>query len=834
MQSNNAKQKIKEIYVRYLEEYCYDQALSKLPKTFKDLQYRKHLCFEALFQHISVKKSPDYFDIEQSIKNILANGSISENTTSKRNVIFGEPGQGKSFLVNRIALALLHKENDLLSKYTDIVDAEAFPVFIALSDIHKMPNEQILIFQLTLATIDAMNDTSEEWVAKFLYALTCCAFPNGFKNEVSEDDFIQLLSNEKKVFIFDGFDELLDDSLQALILSTIKIMPQEDVILTSRTVDKERFDNYKGLEKCYIGKIEEKDVPIFAKNLFSAIYGDSYKDEYTEVVEQLKKPYFSTYLTLLKNPLSFSMLISSALVDFSLPENKALLYEKYIDQKLSLYKSKDDEDSLGDEIKQFLCYIAFYLLNNRNTSLEFEELLLCIDECCKTVSFQKKISEDRIKEIPNQLLKSGFMYNPFGLGVYGFENSSGSYNPFNPLSSGNYSFNKEHKQILEVLAAKALLAGWVDLETRRYNTVDFLVGKADDSRWREVLILYALMTNEYELKEIIDKLIDGLKNETIKSANEVLFSLVYENANRMGLNYKKKIFSAIFTNSISQRQFEMVIELFEVKNENAKLLIDFIKEEAIASFERKDEMFQYGYAYGMVEISRLIIDKEIDPFCEVERIFLNSDSLVEIYLASQSLVVLSWYLYAGLKFNKKLNDCIANRQLIKMSRECHCRIRDLLMNETDERMFVELSLMFRESALFFWNLKDSELFSDDFFAFLINRLDEQEKDKKYFGIFLSAFPLYKLPDVCLVSDPIKEKILRWLENEIKERDVEELIYRFRIAAITGAITKGDLSDCLKRTMLVYFNNMEDLDSYGPIHMYCKDTFEAIRNRHDIE
>lgn len=777
-------EKTKQLYKGFLDEYLSNEALSKLPQIIYVENFNKRLYFESIFQ-----------------KTIVIKDNPFESSSNKLKILFGNPGEGKSFLLMRIAKALINQEITVLDDYADFVnDTSLYPSFISLnkaSYVTKSTIEELLCY------IETTGDF-EGAFAKLVYYLTSLMLPASFNEKISESDFLKFISEERSnlLFFLDGFDEVFDSNLLNLIFDILNKIDNKNIIISSRTIEKSFLDKKITYSAYYLQEIT--DIELFAKGIFESVYTDDEESKgYKKVISQLKMPYYSYLESLTKNPLTLSLLLSLSFSELRLPENKSDLFEKCIQDFLERYSIKKTENNIGKaDAMKLLSYIAFYMTEHDMLTIKESDLVNALKECYNLLLFRNDLKFEDVFVHLRELLKTGLLEKPFGK---------------------EYRF-AIHRQIQEYFAAHAIKLNCVDAETYyRNNKLDFVCERASDNKWRQPISLYASMISGRDLNNLVIRLLK--KSKEGENVSELLFLLVYDSVIKNDLA-KTDIFSVVFKESISEEQLNKVIDLMQLKSSTSELLEKFIIDEAVASFMKKDKTLQYGYAAGMVSIAKttiydFILNPGNNPFKKIETAFIKGDE-GEIYISTQSLIVLSWIYYANvdIRSNTNIKDIIGIQTHIKMSQECHSCIKQIIIdNKFDKLLLEKIAEACRESALFFFNFNENFLF-DDMRNILIDRLNN-EGYERYIAILLSIFSVDKIPEKCLVNEEIKNLILSALEEDIDKKIKYSAIYRFRTALVTGIISKDDVLNYWKRIQEIYHNYNED--SYGPIKNWYKET-----------
>ena len=288
---------------------------------------------------IAGKDEPlDHYDMVSFIKDKKLNVVLS-----------GTGGSGKSMFTKYLWLSLLEENNGKI------------PIFIELRDLNKITADSLVVYLLQILSTGQAT--------------------------ISKSDFINHLKNGDFVFVFDGFDEVVQskkDTMRTELNILAESYPETKIIVTSRPDNQfASWQSFHVIEIMPLTKgdakelVEKADFSEDSKNLFLKRVLN------TEVYEQHK--------SFLSNPLLTSMMLLTFSYNFDIPDKVHLFYQQAFN---ALYQRHDSYKPGGyqrefhcqlseDDFKKVISYFCLITYSDQKIKFSRDEVLIYLSRSIK-------------------------------------------------------------------------------------------------------------------------------------------------------------------------------------------------------------------------------------------------------------------------------------------------------------------------------------------------------------------------------------------------------------------------------------------------------------------
>lgn len=232
---------------------------------------------------------------------------------------------------------------------------------------------------------------------------------------LSIDDFKQKFRNGKILFIFDGFDELPNGTIEKFNEVYSRVSDRHKIIITSRThyfkykIDEKPSLNPESIDFTGISLKDDYKVKVVYINFFTKDdikkyleknFGESWVAQY----ETINRIYNLSDLS--KRPILLNLIVQT-LSDFSLTTDditQSKLYDTYINKWMNREKRKDVDPKYVSIVMEEL---AFKLFTENKSVITIDELYEIIDRKFRADIRKRKVDID---EINKKIRTASFIY----------------------------------------------------------------------------------------------------------------------------------------------------------------------------------------------------------------------------------------------------------------------------------------------------------------------------------------------------------------------------------------------------------------------------------------
>ncbi|NEO11737.1 MULTISPECIES: HEAT repeat domain-containing protein [unclassified Moorena] len=391
-------------------------------------------------------------------RKFLAEQLLSQSQ-SRRVVILGAPGSGKTTLISYFAVMLAQSNPKVLG-----LDANTdwLPILIRMRDLARHPDQSL---------IDYARGFAEKRIA-------VNTLPVGF--------FEHWLSDGRALILLDGLDEVAEDAKRYDVVSRINnFLGQFDrnrAIITSRPAGYRRdFFRTEDFPHYQIQPFDDQKISAFIDNWYNSRFQD--QSEAQRRKQSLRKVLEDNdrINLLAQNPLLLTIIALIHRYQAALPKERYKLYDKAVETLLTSWDANKELSSdkwltyLGlDDLRRLMEWLAYWIHtqgnvedNDSGTLIDRDELIDQLSQQIKTLKhvqlYQAKEEAKRFVELIRE--RTGLL-NEQGQDCYGFV----------------------HKTFQEYLCAQ-------EINYQADNEGDFEIvlnhigEHLHDSHWREVLLL---------------------------------------------------------------------------------------------------------------------------------------------------------------------------------------------------------------------------------------------------------------------------------------------------------------------------------------------------------
>ena len=692
--------------------------------------------------------------------------------SSRQILIEADPGSGKTTLCKRLVLALLNNDKAFFNKYAQEnkldFDANSIPILLSCKHISEFSNEE-------LETL---------YFEQIIYRICMREMEIHF-SDLCESEFIEVIANTKQnrlCVILDGWDEILKKEKEWLFCERLKEYIENnhniDIVITSRFsyVVPELVNKIS--RRFRICPLLEDDTRKFCQKWYETVLSSNHNrnSNYTFLADQILRSKDPQIISMRKNPLELSLLLTVSKNDGMLPENKAVLFEELV--KLYVFWSTNKNNGLlsSKTIIVFLAYIATYFTKHK--------LMVCSDRTLKNIIKQASseleyaFSEDDYCLEPSRIVKelsnTGILTRTYNGKRYSFSESR----------------RGTHRQLQEYLTAYAILAQYADAEYNAKPAIEILEDKYTEKQWSEVIIFMVLMKNARVRQEIIKSLISKYNENHDFRYSNLLFSFVIKNA-EISTSDKHKIYDSIFKNHITDQQISYIYDFVGGNNKNSSDFVDHINSNYFNSINSGE--IDYAYAYAVIAASKAVQDEQ-SPF-EYAYTILMTDQKAATVAGLQILVIMAWCKYLNIR-NEFASCYLQYKMPAKLINKLKLLLKDKIYGLETLKCLQEMIIAGFATFNDFFELSD------------INnaclKLDNKES-LVYSEVILSLSPLYdsKFQALTTSDSRTKNKYLDRLNNEIENNELEDIVFTFSICLTLGCFSNRGSKEKWKEIREIY-------------------------------
>jgi predicted NACHT family NTPase len=452
--------------------------LYELPKeTLKLLLDRGEITqeeYDLVEQGIEVKRR-EY--LKQPLYPVL---KIVESGTNNKLVFLGDPGSGKSSLLQYIALNWAEK---------DPRDRPLSP----------LP----LLVELRMYAQDKIEKKCQDFLEFFHQGHILCHLNQHTLNfKLMQGDVIAL---------FDGLDEIFEPQLREQILIDIKGFslkyPQVKILITSRWLGyKAESLDHAGFEHFMLQDFEPEQIRDFIQRWHDLVFEEredkTLKQERLQVAIQESK----AIRELAGNPLLLTMM---AILNRTqeLPRHRPKLYERAAQVLLHEWDSESKKGLQDPQLREYTCKIKI-------DTVDKKEILLAVANAMQAGEkglAANLISGEDLKKIVNDYLLSTTIQQREARDLTGLIINQLRYRNFILCCPGGYNFAFVHRTFLEYFCASHFYEQFKRRHIELEELSEEVFGKHwADSSWHEVLrLLIGILSAEFP-SDIAESLINYL------------------------------------------------------------------------------------------------------------------------------------------------------------------------------------------------------------------------------------------------------------------------------------------------------------------------------------
>ena len=433
-------------------------------------------------------------------ENISPAGKLLSYAPSSKIVILGEPGSGKSTLMQYFAVKVAQKEFSEL----ELPEQDILPILIRIRDLAKQPEINILAY-----------------LQKFI--------PLKFTIDIPEGFFDYWFKQGKALILLDGLDEIADENRRRKVVEHFYSFVKNEhyaenkVIVTSRPVEYKRdFFRTKEFPHYDILPFDEQKIDLFIQKWHDSRSLDKQDSErgQTSLKNVLKEQ--ERIKLLVKNPLLLTLICLVHRYDvYRLPQNRYKLYEaavgtllvswetnRYDTGQEPIYSKLKHLDS--DDLQRLMEQLAYWIHDQESEA----------DKNCSTIVKRDEIIEKLSKDIKN-LNKQIELYQAEQEAEKLIDYIRERSGLLNEQGQDCYAF--VHKTFQEYLCAR-------EINYQRENednfqiVLDHIEENLYKPHWREVLLLLIVIQKPKPAAKAIKAILDKDKDNEELYHHNLLFA----------------------------------------------------------------------------------------------------------------------------------------------------------------------------------------------------------------------------------------------------------------------------------------------------------------------
>lgn len=698
---------------------------------------------------------------ETDVDNVIFSNEEVENnsydSTGMRLVIRGKPGSGKTIFIKRLCLAYCMDDVEYLKNEADFAEFpwEQFPVLILCRYFNQIEIEEIKNREFLETTYKLIKLTHGD------------NLPESFSYEKFVDLIHEKITKGELLFLIDGWDELLDKSICDLFLEKFNAFVENNkklnVIVTARDYyECGEFSDYIFYK---ISDLDDNQIAEFVKRWYNIIYSTrpEKQNNYKVLLNQLgiggsqSEPRFLYAKKFTDVPLSLSCLLLATRNAGSIPDMKCRLFDEILALYIRWHSEKKWNRFSETTLKYILSYIAISLTKDNKLFYNYDELTEVFRNCYRDLDgyFPVPMYEDNIPKDIEELCRCGLFGYTIG-DLFGF---------------------RAHRQMQEYLSACAINNRLCDQMFDYQSPIEVFSDKYNNPRWKEV-ILFSIESAQYNIP-FVEALISSSTNENTNYAcTNLLFELMLQNLPLRAV-YQEKLYKCIFSEHITDKQIEMIVQLLSHANSKRDAFVEFITKEFRSSVENGDVKFMFAFA--VIESYNSIRNDE-SPLTHAEALLCKDDEFSKA-TGMYILCVMAWCLYAKVgapTFEKYYID-------FKLSDKTIAVLADIV-SDAENKQKTDAARCVQDCILAGYMLfSDFQIYYP--FERMIEDFERNTDDKAYEKI-LSLAPINYTK---AVNSELQEKYFSRLKNEIAEHDSkrDDIIFTFSLCNSIGCFENND-------------------------------------------
>ncbi|WP_445632455.1 NACHT domain-containing protein [Nostoc sp. DSM 114161] len=451
---------------------------------------------------------PDVINEEQKAnrvslnsKDMISANKLLNSSLSQQMVILGDPGSGKSTLMQYFAAKVAQQKFAELGLPEDLL-----PILIRIRDLANQPEINILTY---------LQDR----------------IPRKYTLDIPEGFFDYWLKQGKTVILLDGLDEIADENKQREVARHLSYFVtnnryiQNRVIITSRPAEYKRdFFETQKFPHYFILPFDEPKINLFIDKWYNSRFSDSEESQrrQSSLKELLNKQ--ERIKILVENPLLLTLVCLIHRYDaVRLPQKRDKLYETAIETLLLNWEMIRFEEKQAPIYKK-LEHIKFTNLQRLMEKLAYWihcQQIATQDKNCSTIVERDEIIEQLTKDIKN--LKKIELYEAKQEAENFIDYISARSGLLNEQGKNCYAF--VHKTFQEYLCAKEIDYRYQDDEGSYEEIVLYHIKEhLYNPHWREVLLLLIAIQKPKPIAKAIWAILEQDKNNEKSYYHNLLFA----------------------------------------------------------------------------------------------------------------------------------------------------------------------------------------------------------------------------------------------------------------------------------------------------------------------
>ncbi|MDZ8239416.1 MAG: HEAT repeat domain-containing protein [Nostoc sp. ChiQUE01a] len=425
-----------------------------------------------------IRQQRQLVQLENQTGKKFSGQQLLSETSSRKLVLLGAPGSGKTTLMSYFAVMLAQNNREKLGLKAS---TDLLPILVKIRDLARQENSSIL-----------------EYVNQF-------AQRNLLKKELPPNFFEHWLENGQALILLDGLDEVADSVKRYEVVRQIeeflRQFPQNRAIITSRPAGYRRdFFHTEDFPHYQLQPFDDPKIEEFIKRWYDSRIVDSLEAQRRK--DSLKKALSDNdrIKLLARNPLLLTIIALIHRYEAILPKERHKLYEKAVETLSTSWDSnKEFSNHLFfkylslDDLRRLLESLAYWIHTQGNTGdkeggtlIDRDEL---ISQLTRHIETLKQIASDEAKEEAERFVN--FIRERTGL--------------LNEQGQDCYAF--VHKTFQEYLCSQEIIY-------QRYNEDDFgiilkhIKDHLHDAHWREVLLLLIAQQKPKPAAKAIQAILD--------------------------------------------------------------------------------------------------------------------------------------------------------------------------------------------------------------------------------------------------------------------------------------------------------------------------------------
>lgn len=593
----------------------------------------------------------DKYSIEDYILSQV--DSILNNNVTKRTIIVGKSGSGKTTYIRRLALAYALEEKEYIKACNGNI--KMFPVFIQCEMLLGIIKDNPFFIHL-----------AEKDFVEFLYRSSCCLFKN-LQNYIQLWEFKDFLASKIKdgslYVIIDSYDEFSDE-LRLIFTNGLKkflvynervnliICSHKDIFYLNRLNGGRSVSvltSIPGIKFQKMIDLSDTEITDFIRNWMIATSEYETKPDIDKAIKSLfitKSTYFDS---IKRNPFYLSILLCIYRKKGEIPRKKDIVLSQFIQLSLGVGVSE------SNNYKKFLSFLAYTMSLDLVGVIEEKELKKILLKCYSNFerTFLPEIPKDDIDGYINDLLNHCEKKGVLKVGG---------------TIDGERHYAFEHLLFQEYFSAYAINYLYCPNITRFTKKVDVIKDSfsyLNYQAWREIILMVVLMEKDRPRNEYVKILLDfSNRSNNAYYSYEILFDIVlYKYIDSSSLIYE--IYDSLFGSFLTNVQ---LLDMCDRIND-CSLPDDFLtytrERFEISTLSNK---LSFQYINTIIQIENCI-NEGVDPF-QYAVTLLEKRNDYERILGLYMMAMMSWAHYNKVDVNFSDIQCMIDGNIIDLILDC--------------------------------------------------------------------------------------------------------------------------------------------------------------------